>query len=128
MVKYIHKNTSKIKKLFGKNYYIDFIPIKTRSCSKITSWMVVVGANRDQIGKNPRQRVRGPSFLIILMKQSPALEYIFASAGWFMRRVRTMSKGETVQVMKNPAATAEMNCVTREVFASPVYCTTYPLV
>ena len=32
---------------------------------------------------------------------------------WFMRRVRTMSKGATVQAMKKPAPKAEQNCVAR---------------
>ena len=36
--------------------YRELKPAKARSCSKITSWRVVVGANRDQIGMKPRQK------------------------------------------------------------------------
>ena len=57
-----------------ESLYIDFIPIRPRSCSKMMSWMVVVGANRLQMGMKPRHSVRGPSFLMIFTKQSPALE------------------------------------------------------
>lgn len=48
-------------------------PISPRNCSKMTNCNVVVGANRDQIGKNPRQNVSGPSCLAIFMAQSRAL-------------------------------------------------------
>ena len=107
--------------------YGDFIPIIARNCSKITNCSVVVGANRDQMGMKPRQKVSGPSVVAILTMQSKALLYNLASAGWFIRRVRTMSKGETVTVIKNPAVTADKNCAEREVLGRPVICTTYPL-
>lgn len=46
--------------------YRDFIPITDRSCSKMINCKVVVGANLDQIGMNPRQKVSGPSCVAIL--------------------------------------------------------------
>ena len=54
-------------------FYKAFIPMAERSCSKMMSWSVVVGAKRDQMGMKPRHSVRGPSLRQILTKQSAAL-------------------------------------------------------
>ena len=48
---------------------------------------------------------------ITLTTQSTKPLYILASGGWFIRRVRTMSKGATVVAMKKPAPKAAKNCV-----------------
>ena len=99
---------------------MDLKPQTEYSASIVRSCNVACGANRAQIGMNPRHRDNTPSALTVFTKQSIKEEYIFWSVGWFIKRVRRLSAGLTVNVMKNPATKAAEKDVRKSLRDQPV--------
>jgi hypothetical protein len=94
--------------------------------SIVTSCKVAVGAKRAQMGMNPLQKDKNPSFCASFTVQSKNPLYVLVFP-WFMRAVRIRSKGLTVHVMASPLHIEEQNVVRRSFRLHPVASATKPL-
>lgn len=82
----------------------------------------VVGAKRDQMGKNPAYKAAGPPARKILTRQSTNPVYNCLFAGWFISLVRTISNGATVHAIKKPAPNAAENSIGSPLGTVPCAC------